>query len=354
VGIESVIHALHNSIKTPWFEKLMWNFDHVQWQGFSTWDLIMPLFMFMAGVAMPFALSKYLDGNKSALYKRILKRVVLLWVFGMVCQGNLLGLDPDRIYLFTNTLQAIAVGYLFSALLFLHTGIKTQILTAFTLLLVYWGAMEFITIDGYGGGDYSPDYNLAEGVDRRVFGRFRDAAQVVDGVVVFPDWYRYTWVISSLNFVVTVLSGVFAGHILKNNNFSQKKKTLMLLGIGVALVLAGWIWDLQIPVVKKIWTSSMVLVSSGYCFLLMGIFYYWIDFKGHRKNIAWLQVYGMNSIVAYMLGMVVYFGSISNSLLHGFEQYLGIYFSVLIALSNAAILYFILWRLYKMNLFLRV
>jgi len=354
VGLESIIHALHGAIKTPWYDALMWNFDHVQWQGFSPWDLIMPLFMFMAGVAMPFALSKYQTANKSVLYKRILTRVVLLWIFGMISQGNLLGLDPDRIFIFSNTLQSIAVGYLFSALLFLNAGIKTQIGIAVSLLLVYWGVMEFITIDGYGGGDYSPDHNLAEGVDRMVFGRFRDASQIVNGEVVFPDWYRYTWVISSLNFIVTVLSGVFAGHILKNDRFSQNMKTMLLFSIGAALVLAGWIWDLQMPVVKKIWTSSMVLVSSGYCFLLMGIFYYWIDFKGHRKNITWLKVYGMNSIVAYMLAMVVYFGSISNSLLHGFEQYLGAYFPALIALSNSAIIFFILWRLYKMNLFLRV
>jgi predicted acyltransferase len=354
VGIEAIIHALHGAIKTPWYDKLMWNFDHVEWQGFSPWDLIMPLFMFMAGVAMPFALSKYLGSNKSSLYKRIIKRVVLLWIFGMMSQGNLLGLDPDRIFLFTNTLQAIAVGYLFSAILFLNTSIKTQIGVAVSLLLVYWGAMEFITFNGFGGGNYSPDHNLAEGVDRMVFGRFRDASQVIDGVVVFPDWYRYTWILSSLNFVVTVLSGVFAGHILKNNSFSQKKKTLLLFGIGAALVLTGWIWDLQMPVVKKIWTSSMVLVSSGYCFVLMGIFYYWIDYKGHGKNIKWLKVYGMNSIVAYMLAMVVQFGSVSNSLLHGFEQYLGAYFPALIAASNAAIIFFILWRLYKSNFFLRV
>jgi predicted acyltransferase len=331
----------------------MWNFNHIEWQGFSPWDLIMPLFMFMAGVAIPFALSKYANADKTILYRRIIKRVLLLWIFGMMSQGNLLGLDPDRIYFFSNTLQSIAVGYLVSAVLFLHTGIKAQIAIAVSLLLAYWGAMEFISVNGFGGGNYTPDGNLAEGIDRIVLGRFRDTAQVVNGEIIVADWYRYTWILSSINFAVTVLTGVFAGHILKHN-FSGKKKTLLLLAIGAAMIITGWIWDLQMPVVKKIWTSSMVLVSSGYCFLLMGAFYYWIDYKGHRKYINWLKVYGMNSIVAYMLAMVVQFGCVSTSLLRGFEQYLGGYYSVLIAVSNAAIIYFILWRLYKMNLFLRV
>lgn len=353
VGLESVIHALHNGVKSPWFDRLMWNFGHVEWQGFSPWDLIMPLFMFMAGVAIPFAFAKYSEMPKAFIYKRLIKRFVLLWIFGMISQGNLLGLDPDRIYLFTNTLQSIAVGYLVSAILFLHTNIKTQVTVAVSLLLAYWGAMEFISVKGFGGGDYTPDNNLAEGIDRLVFGRFRDAAQVVNGEVVFASWYRYTWILSSLNFVVTVLTGVFAGHILKGNG-TGIRKTLLLTGTGTALVIAGWLWDLELPVVKKIWTSSMVLVSSGYCFVLMGIFYWWIDVRQHRRGIVWLKVYGMNSIVAYMLAMAVQFWCVSQSLLRGFEQYLGAFYPALIAASNAAIIFFILWRLYKTNHFLRV
>ena len=72
-----------------WFNSFMWGFSHVEWEGFSTWDLVMPLFLFMAGVSMPFSLSRYKDmPDKMAVYRRIGKRVLLLWVFGMMCQGN--------------------------------------------------------------------------------------------------------------------------------------------------------------------------------------------------------------------------------------------------------------------------
>ena len=354
VALEGGLHPLGRAIDAPWYNDFLWCFSHVQWEGFSSWDLVMPLFMFMAGVSMPFALSRYkVMPDKWAVYRRIVKRVALLWIFGMMCQGNLLGLDPDRIYLYSNTLQAIAMGYLISAMLFLHVRLSVQIGTAVALLLAYWGAMQFITVDGYGGGNYTPDGNLAEWVDRTVLGRFRDAAVVENGQIVFAGSYRYTWILSSLNFGVTVLTGVFAGHILKSG-MDRKHKWQWLLGIGVIMVALGWLWGLQLPVIKKIWTSSMVLVSSGYCFLLMGLFYYWIDYKGHRKNLTWLKVYGMNSIVAYMLANVISFRCIGTSLFHGLEQYTGNYYPALIAASNALIIYVILWLLYKRNIFLKV
>ena len=355
VGLEMAMHHLSVAIDTPAFHSFMWCFTHVDWEGFSTWDLVMPLFMFMSGITIPFALSRYKDAqDKSLIYKRIFKRVVLLWIFGMMCQGNLLGLNSERIYLYSNTLQSIAMGYLISSLLFLHTRIRTQIITAIMLLLVYWGAMEFITVNGYGGGNYTPEGNLAEWIDRELLGRFRDGASVVNGEVVFPDWYRYTWILSSLNFGVTVLTGTFAGYILKNKEWMPQKKLTYLLIIGLSMVAIGWIGGIWHPVIKKLWTSSMVLVSSGYCFLLMALFYYIIDYKGWRKYTNWLKVYGMNSIVAYMLTMCVNFSCIGHSLFHGLEPYMGAYYQVLITLSNVAIVYFILWCLYKKQLFLRV
>ena len=354
VALEGVLHPLGRAIDADWYNSFLWCFSHVEWEGFSSWDLVMPLFMFMAGVSMPFALSRYKAmPDKWAVYRRIIKRVILLWVFGMMCQGNLLGLDPDRIYFYSNTLQAIAMGYLIAAMLFLHVRPAVQVGTAVGLLLVYWGVMQFVTIGSYGGGNFTPDGNLAEWIDRTVLGRFRDGATVENGVVVFSESYRYTWILSSLNFGVTVLTGVFAGHILKSG-IDKKRKWQWLLGIGAAMVACGWLLGLQHPVIKKIWTSSMVLVSSGYCFLLMGLFYYWIDYKGRRKHITWLKVYGMNSIVAYMLANVISFRCIGTSLFHGLEQYIGNYYPVLLELAHVSIIFVILFYCYRKGIFLKV
>jgi len=359
VAFSDLIEELAEVIDKPWMGAVMECFTHKKWEGFSPWDLVMPLFMFMAGVAIPFALNSYREnGNRKSLYFRLGRRVLLLWVFGMMVQGNLLALDPNRIYLFTNTLQAIAVGYFFSALIFLHTSWKTQIGIAVALLLTFWGAMEFVTIGSYGGGDYTPHGNLAEGIDMMVLGRFRDTAQVIDGEVVVKASYTYTWVLSSLNFVVTVLTGVLAGQALRNSKLINSKfkcNTVgLLLGAGIAMVALGWTWGLVHPVIKHIWTGSMVLVSSGYCFLLMGLFYWWIDCRGHNKHLTLLKVYGMNSITAYVVSHVISFRSVSKSLFFGLEQYVGDYYDFVIQLSNVAILFIILYVMYRRKIFLRV
>ncbi len=355
VGLEAVMHALDGAIDAPWFDRVMWCFTHVDWEGFSSWDLVMPLFMFMSGITIPFALARYKrEGNKAVAYRRIIKRVVLLWLLGMVCQGNLLGLDPHRLYLYSNTLQAIAMGYLIASLLYLNTSIRTQIAIAIALLLAFWGCMEWIQVGDYGGGCYTPEGNLAEWVDRTVLGRFRDGAVLADGQVVFAPWYRYTWVLSSITFGATTLSGMFAGYILKDTSRPPLRKCGLLAIIGIALVALGWLWGCQLPVIKKLWTSSMVLVSSGWCFLLMALFYWVVDCKGYHKGLGWLKVYGTNSIAAYMMATCINFSSVSSSLLYGLRAYTGDFYPVLIAVANAAIVYLILRWMYRQQAFLKV
>ena len=354
VALDRILFKLQPAVNAAWFDTLLQGFTHKEWEGFSPWDLVMPLFMFMSGVTIPYSLARYREeGNLGAFYKRLARRIALLWLLGMACQGNLLALDPNHIYLFSNTLQAIAVGYLFSAILFVHTKLRTRLCITGALLALFWIAMAFMTIGGYGGGDYSPQGNLAEGIDRMVLGRFRDGASVEDGVVVFREWYTYTWLLSSLNFVVTVMSGVFAGELLRTE-LAGSRKAGFLVGFGLSLAVLGWALNPIHPVIKHIWTSSMVLVSSGYCLVLLGVFYWWIDVRDHKRGLTFLKVYGMNSITAYVVSNVVNFSGVSKSVLFGTEQYLGEWYAGLIALSNAAIVFGILYLMYRQKIFLRV
>lgn len=359
VALGPIVGALNSATKSEWLGKQMWIFRHVEWEGFVPWDMIMPLFMFMAGTTIPFALAHYRSKENSATTAskgktlwRIAKRVVVLWILGMMCQGNLLALDPNRIYLYTNTLQAIAVAYAIAALMFLFTRLRTQIITAVLLLLAYWAAMEFITVDGFGGGDYSPEHNLAEWVDREVLGRFRDHAVVEDGKVVWKSWYHYTWILSSLTFGVTGLCGMFAGRIAKST-MDEKKKLYWFFGAGIAMVAVAKIWGIWMPIIKTIWTSSMALFAAGISFILLGIFYYFIDYKGYRKGLTWLKVYGMNSIAAYTLTQIINFRGIAQSLFFGLEQYMGAYYNVLITCSQVGIIFLILLIMYRKKIFLK-
>ena len=355
LAVGPLVRRFAKVVNWEWLNDCCWLFNHVEWEGFSPWDIIMPLFIFMTGITIPFALGRMRDErNYRPALLRIARRVVILWIFGMIYQGKLLGLNPERIYLYSNTLQAIAVAYASAALMFLFTKLRTQIITATLLLIGYWAAMEFISVDGFGGGDYSPEHNLAEWVDRVVLGRFRDGATVTDGVVVFKEGYHYTWVLSSLTFVVTGMLGMFAGVIAKSH-MAERRKLWWFAGLGGALIVAGLVWSIWHPIVKKIWTSSMTLFSGGICFLLLWLCYYLIDYKGYRKGLTLFKVYGMNSIASYMMPKIIKMQAISTTLLYGTAQYLGNdWYALLIAFVNIVLSYIVLRYMYKRNLFLKI
>ena len=272
----------------------------------------------------------------------------------MICQGGLFDKNDDTIYLYSNTLQAIAVAYAGAALMFLFTNLRTQIIFASVLLLGYWAAMEFISVDGYGGGDYTPNGNLAEWIDNAVLGRFRDGAKVVDGVVVFKEGYHYTWILSSLTFVVTGMLGMFAGVIAKST-MEEKRKLKWFAYTGLAMIAAGLIWNIWHPIIKMIWTSSMTLFTGGICFLLLWLCYYLIDYKGYRKGLTLFKVYGMNSIAAYMMPKFVKVRAILAGLLYGLAFYIGDeWTAMVVAVANVVVQYYILYFMYKREIFLKV
>ncbi|WP_436417662.1 DUF5009 domain-containing protein [Petrimonas sulfuriphila] len=332
----------------PVFSFLLHQLEHVKWEGFSAWDLVMPLFLFMVGAAMPFSFEKYrANPDKRAIYKKITKRFVILFILGAVVQGDLLSLDPMQIRIYTNTLQAIAVGYVISAVLLLHLSRKGQVVATLLLLTGYWALLTFL-------GDFTPDGNFAEAVDRAVLGRVRDGVTYAeDGSWSFSDNYRYTWVLTSMVFGVTTMLGAFAGQIMQNGK-DKRKNSQLLFTIGGVLLVSAWLLSFQTPIIKKIWSASMTLWSGGLCFLLMALFYYIVDYKGWSKRLNWLKIYGMNSIVAYTLGMVINFRSAAHSLLWGLEKYTGDYYSAVLTFANFLILFLILQLMYKLRVFVKI
>lgn len=335
-------------------------FSHVAWRGFNCWDMVMPLFLFMAGVSIPFAMAKFRAGADGVpaqpmrrAHLRIAKRVLVLWLLGAAAQGNLLAFDAATFKPLSNTLQAIAIGYAGAALLFLHCRMRAQIAVAGALLCVSWLACALF-------GDWNPDTNLPERLDELLLGRWTDGARVAaDGSVVFAPWYHYAWIFPSLNFVATVASGVFTGALLKNAALSPARKFFALAGTGAALACAGWAldWCGIAPVIKPIWTSSMVLVTSGYGMLLMAAFFGVMDWAGCKRGSCWLKLVGMNSVLAYMLSPevgLVSFDGVSRPLLRGFARFTEpAEFEALVACGNALVLFLILWLCARAKVFLK-
>lgn len=336
VGLQPVVWAILSQFGTPGADAVMYQLDHEVWEGFRCWDLVMPLFLFMCGAAMPFSLSPYISGRepRSRAWRKVGRRFVVLFVLGMVVQGNLLSLQPGEFKLYTNTLQAIAAGYVIAAALLLHCRLRGQIVGVVLLLLAYWLPMTL-------WGDYSPEGNLANRIDAWMLGRFRGDPS-------------YTWVLSSLTFGVTTMLGAWAGQYVRSHREQPGRTALVLLFIGLALIAAGRLWGLQEPIIKRIWTCSMTLYSAGWCWVLLALFYYLVDVKGYHRGLDWLKVYGMNAITAYMLGEVVSFRSIACSLLYGFEPLCGPYYEALITAGNFALLYGLLYVLYKARVFIKI
>lgn len=318
-----------------WLDPLRFHLDHEVWIGFRLWDLVMPLFLFMVGTSMPFSFAKFnLRASRRPLYRKILRRVLILFLFGMIVQGNILALDPSKITIYTNTLQAIAVGYLIAALIMLNLPFRFQPAAALALLIIYSIPMHLC-------GDFSPQGNFAFKVDRLILADFRGDI-------------TYTWIWSSLNFGVTVLLGTFAGHIMKNAGERKTHAAVLMLVIGAFLTIAGLIWSFAMPIIKRIWSSSMTLFSGGICFMLMAFFYYIVDCRNYSYGLNWLKIYGTNPITAYILGEVINFRSIVASLSFGLEQYLGDYYQVWLTFGNFTILFLILYAMNRYDIHLKI
>ena len=137
-------------------------FKHVDWQGFRFYDLIMPLFLFMVGTALPFSVSKRLERgeSKATLYKHIIKRVIILVFLGMLVNGNLLSFSPSKMHLSYSVLQVLAVGYLVASVLLLNFKPKAQIIITASMLLVFWALMAWYPVPEFGRGNYTAEGKL--------------------------------------------------------------------------------------------------------------------------------------------------------------------------------------------------
>jgi predicted acyltransferase len=323
----------------PWLDR---QFEHVPWEGFVGWDLIMPLFLFIVGVAMPFSFSKRLarGDSRRSIYGKVAYRVVVLWVLGMVAQGHLLAFDLNNLQLYSNTLQSIAAGYLVAAIALVELPVRWQAALAGALLVVFWALMMFVPVPGHGPGVMTPDGNLAMYIDEALLGRFRDGT-------------NYTWILSSLGFAATVLMGVLSGHLLRSK-LPDKRKVLLLAGAGLGCLLGGWLWGFSFPIIKHIWTSSMVLWSGGWCLLLLAVFYWVIDVLGCQRWAFFFNVLGMNAIVAYMAPDIIPFREISKTLFAGLARHLGMFGNFLVAFGALGVLWVGLYYMFRKRTFVRI
>ena len=295
VGAEGFIHALDKMSDTGLVRVLANQLRHKPWEGFAFYDLIFPLFVFIVGVSIVFSLGKLVSQEGAlAAYKRILRRSILLFVIGLLYSGGASNEWPNIRIL--GVLNRIALCYLFAGLIFCHFKARGIITISAALLIGYWAMMSFVPVPGIGAGSFTPGANLANYVDKIYLpGRRYDGDWDPEGLI------------STMPAIVTCLLGVLAGFLLKNDSIAPARKVVWLVGGGIVGVTLGFLWGFQFPVIKKIWTSSYVLVAGGYSCILLGLFYWIVDVLKFQKWTTPFVWIGMNPITIYLLDNVVNF-----------------------------------------------
>ena len=321
----------------PGWEWLALQVDHAAWEGCVLWDLIQPSFIFIVGVAMPFAFAIRQERGDSwgKMFGHTFKRSLVLLILGVsrVCMG-----DNKLLFDMTTVLQQIAVAYFF-AFFVLGKGVRVQLITAFAILFVDWALFYFYPGQG-AGGPWAKNANFHSWVEQLVFGRLS------------PGGYTG---FNAFGSIATVIFGISAGELLRKE-ISEISKVTYLLILGIAGIAIGWLIHPYIPVIKRIWTPSWTIYSAGWGLLLLAVFYWIIEIKNQRKWAFVFEVVGMNSIAIYMI--VSFF---RGTVLDWVELFSGPFIgswgdagTVIQSTLTLAVFWYFLYWMYKRQIFLKV
>ncbi|HTB98851.1 MAG TPA: heparan-alpha-glucosaminide N-acetyltransferase domain-containing protein [Terracidiphilus sp.] len=347
-----------------------WGFmNHAEWNGLTPTDLVFPTFLFVVGVSVVFAFDARLSrgAQRAQLAWHTVQRAAVLYLFGMIVNSfPLFHLAHMRFY---GVLQRIAICYLVVGLFYLWDNrVSTKIAALVGCLVGYWILLRWVPIPGVGMPGRNVPFmdmtqNLVSWIDRRLF-PYHLYLYAPDHNVRDPEG-----LLSNLPAFGTALMGVLAGLWLR----TKKETGLKTAGLACASLLSlgiGYLWSLEFPLNKNMWTSTFVLVAGGYSLALLTFCFWAIEQQGWRKGWTWPWiVFGSNAIAAYM------FSELSPGILdlihvtdngrrldlngylfkHIFAQIPNPHWAAFAySLSFAAFCFIPVWILYRKKIFLKV
>jgi len=255
-------------------------FKHAEWHGCTPTDLVFPFFLFIVGVAMWFSFKAFDHRlNKKAALK-IVKRTIIIFAIGLGLKFYSMLINPNSTFRLMGVLQRIALAYGFASFLALSLRKKNLIITSAIFLLGYWFLLWFF------GGEtpYSLETNFARTIDLKLIGA--EYLYKGEGIPFDPEG-----LLSTIPSIVTVLLGYFTGQMI-DQTADRKKLVLKMILWGGAAIIVGLIWDLVLPLNKKLWTSSYVIYTAGYALVILALFIWLIDIKQYKKWAQPFIVYG--------------------------------------------------------------
>jgi predicted acyltransferase len=350
VGGGSLVAALAKTTDWGWLHVIAGQLEHVRWEGFHFEDLIFPMFMFISGVAIPYAVtSKVEQGvNRKLLFNKILKRGIILVILGIIYNGNLRrefdGLSDMRI---ASVLGQIGLGYLFAATIVLYTkSFKTRVAWLIGIMSGIAILQLAIPVPGHGAGLLLDNqWCMNAYIDRMLMpGRLHGQVYDPEGLLCI------------VSAITVTLMGALAGAVLRDGEPASKRKATTLALGGAALVVAALVLSPFYPIIKACWTVPFNMLAAGISSILLSLFYFSIDVKGWTKGmlsyvILFFTVIGMNSITIYLGHSIIDFDHASQFFLGCLASPLGEW---IVILGSIVIEWLVLYYLYQKKIFLRV
>lgn len=276
-------------------------FKHAFWHGFTPTDLVFPTFLFVIGNAMSFSLKKYEEKSESIFLKKIIIRSLLIFAIGLFLSAfPFVYINDDFIFKdLTNmhimdVLQPIAICYLFAGLMLHYLKITVSIIISVIILLGYWWIM-------FAFGTMSDPYSL-----------MGNAALKFDLLIFPPEnlWkgFRIRFdsegLLSTMPAVTNVVVGYVAGVFIQRSGIKLSSVWKLALS-GVIILMIALFWDIYFPINKGIWTSSFVLYSVGWDFLLIAALILIIEVRKFKNWTYFLVVFGRNPLFIFVLSGLI-------------------------------------------------
>lgn len=319
--------------------------EHAEWHGCTPTDLVFPFFVFIMGTAIPFAMpTKHFD---SVVFNKIIVRSLRIFCLGFFLAffgrfelfglegiplliirllitfavayallGNftlkiktylVLGILAILLFLayskieayedvrIPGVLQRIGIVYFFASLLYLKTNLKTQLIVAASILVLYWVLMAFVPVPGFGPANFEKGTNLAAWLDNVILnGHLWSVSKTWD-----PEG-----ILSTLPAIGTGILGMWIGQIL-NLQINKIEIVKKLAITGIALVLTGLLWNIIFPINKSLWTSSYVLYTAGIATICLTILYYIIDIANYKKWTKLFLIWGVNPMIVFFFSGII-------------------------------------------------
>ena len=325
------------------FNAIGMEFDHAEWHGLHFWDLIQPAFMFIAGTAMAFSLTKQTAKGSSwgQQARHALKRSWWLFFWGVLdyaVRGNHLSFE------LWDVLTQLSFTMLVAFLIF-RWKVSYQILFSIGLLLLTEFLYRFANVPGF-NQPFTDQHNFGNYIDVILMNKINPGGWVAINCI--PTAAHTIW-------------GAVAGKwLLSSKETGSKLKPIIILGI--VTLIAGYGLDFAgiTPIIKRIATSSFTLATGGWCLLALALLYYWIDVLNHKKYLAFFTIVGMNSIFIYLFFEIVvhrWLFDYSNTIVNGVLSPTGlseIPIAIISALTLFALQWYLCYWLYRKKIFFKV